>query len=231
MNGRTGSYAKFPKWNACTNASITFEFKTRQSKGLLMYTDDSGTYDFFELVLLDGALRMRLNIVDGRDGSVEFLVGKNLNNNNWHKVLIQRKRMETTITLDDNRDLTQTKLSYGSDFNFGDIEKNSGVYFGGMPQHHFSTNLRNLALPSVMFEKRLRGIFRNVIYGNCSCSLVRATAEPNPNLEFGIPEVCETRNPCRDCLCISSDSGPECKCVGLNCKSSKCLYVIYYLDR
>ncbi|XP_060080041.1 uncharacterized protein LOC132559439 isoform X2 [Ylistrum balloti] len=220
LNGGTGSYGRYPKWNACTNASISFEFKTRQDNGLLMYTDDAGTYDFFELVLVDGVLRMRLNIVDGRDGSVEFLIGENLADYNWHKVLIQRKRMETSLTIDDMTDQTQTRLSYGSDFNFGEIKNNSGVYFGGMPQHHFDTNLRNLALPSVMFVENLRGSFRNVIYGNCSCSLVRGVVEPKVGQSYGVPEVCETRNPCGDCLCISRDTTPECKCVGLSCKST-----------
>ncbi|XP_021368526.1 uncharacterized protein LOC110460117 isoform X2 [Mizuhopecten yessoensis] len=220
LDGRVGSYAKYPKWNACTNASISFEFKTQQVNGLLMYTDDAGTYDFFELVLVDGVLRMRLNIVDGRDGSVEFLIGENLADDKWHKVSVQRKRMATSITIDDDTDGTLRRLSYGSDFHFGDIQNNSGVYFGGMPQHHFSTNLRNLALPSVMFVKGLRSSFRNVIYGNCSCSLVRAVAEPRAGQYYGVPEICETRNPCGDCLCISGDTAPECKCIGLSCKST-----------
>ena len=49
LDGTDRSYARYPKWNACVNASISFEFKTTQDEGLLMYTDDGGKYDFFEV--------------------------------------------------------------------------------------------------------------------------------------------------------------------------------------
>ena len=49
QGGTSKSYARFPKWNACVNASISFEFKTLEGDGLLMYTDDKGKYDFFEV--------------------------------------------------------------------------------------------------------------------------------------------------------------------------------------
>lgn len=47
--GERETYAKFPKWDACINASISFEFKTRQKDGLLMYTDDNGRYDYLQV--------------------------------------------------------------------------------------------------------------------------------------------------------------------------------------
>ena len=49
LEGTDRSYARFPKWNACVNASISFEFKTTQDEGLLLYTDDGGKYDFVEV--------------------------------------------------------------------------------------------------------------------------------------------------------------------------------------
>jgi hypothetical protein len=47
--GETDTYAKYPKWDACINASIAFEFRTRQKDGLLMYTDDNGKYDYLQV--------------------------------------------------------------------------------------------------------------------------------------------------------------------------------------
>ena len=49
LDGSDRCYARYPKWNACVNATISFEFKTTQDEGLLMYTDDGGKYDFFEV--------------------------------------------------------------------------------------------------------------------------------------------------------------------------------------
>ena len=34
------SYALYPIWSVCLNASLSFEFKTTQQNGLLFYVDD-----------------------------------------------------------------------------------------------------------------------------------------------------------------------------------------------
>ena len=44
-------------------------------------------------------------------------------------------------------------LFQGIDFNFGDIDSNNYVFFGGLPSEYMR-NLASLALPSVMFEHR-----------------------------------------------------------------------------
>ena len=172
LQGTEESYARFPKWNACVNATISFEFRTTQPEALLMYVDDGGKYDFFQVVLSGGEIAIELNIVDGRDGHVYLNQGRNLNDGRWHKVEIRRNRMETTLIVDDINQ--QSEFAFGSDFNFGTLEKNSYVYFGGMP-NVFISKLTELALPSVMFNTvRMQGSFRNVLYGNCTCQTVRA---------------------------------------------------------
>lgn len=40
--GEKETFARYPKWNACNNASIMFEFRTTQPDGLLMYTNYHG---------------------------------------------------------------------------------------------------------------------------------------------------------------------------------------------
>ncbi|XP_062614011.1 uncharacterized protein LOC134275752 isoform X2 [Saccostrea cucullata] len=202
------SFAQYPKWNACINASLSFEFKTTQATGLLMYTDDGGSYDFFELSLQRGIAQLRINIVDGHDGSVEFQVGQNLNDNKWHRVTIQRNRMETTFSVDQE---SSKNVSYGSDFYFGNLANNSDVYFGGMPESYMK-HLETLALPSVMFDPHLAVEIRNVIYGNCSCVPVRGSLIRGVSLDGRFTEACEQRNHCGDCLCISVDAGPKCQC-------------------
>ncbi|KOB70283.1 Uncharacterized protein OBRU01_15659, partial [Operophtera brumata] len=76
-------YSQFKKWNAGLNGTLELEFKTDQQNGLLLYTDDGGTYDFFELKLVNGQLRLRYNLggVDGDTQSKtsrgkEFIFGK-----------------------------------------------------------------------------------------------------------------------------------------------------------
>lgn len=78
-------YSQFRKWNAGLNGTLELEFKTDQQNGLLLYTDDGGTYDFFELKLVNGALRLRYNL---GGGAQIITVGSNLNDGHWHKVQV-----------------------------------------------------------------------------------------------------------------------------------------------
>ena len=52
ISGSKTAHAQYPKWNACVNASISFEFKTAtttQEEALLMYVADGGTFDFIQV--------------------------------------------------------------------------------------------------------------------------------------------------------------------------------------
>ena len=218
------TYAKFPKWNACINASLSFEFRTLQSKSLLMYTDDRGRFDYAEILLVDGRVRLRMNIVDGREGSIEITLGERLNNNRWHRVEIQRNRMETTLYVDGQSD---SRVAFGSDFNFGEIQRNNYVFFGGLPNEYYDgdqTKLETLSLPSAYFEPRFDGSLRNIIYGNCSCMSVRAQLVTGESVSLNPREACDVENQCSsNCLCVTRDDGPGCQCVGFDCPQGECI--------
>ncbi|ELT97440.1 hypothetical protein CAPTEDRAFT_26965, partial [Capitella teleta] len=158
----SNSFARFPPWDACVNASISFEFKTTQQEGILMYVDDGGRYDFMEIMQRSGTIFLQLNIVDGREGRVEISVGNNLNDGRWHRVEVLRNRMETTLLVDGT---PSSRYSFGSDFYFGNPADRKPVYFGGVPPG-MADSLHNLALPSVIYETRFEGDIRNVLYSN-----------------------------------------------------------------
>nr|CAI5859226.1 unnamed protein product [Callosobruchus analis] len=138
LDGSANSYAQFRKWGGGANGSLEFEFKTDQPNGLLLYTDDGGTYDFFEIKLVEGALRLRYNL---GGGAQIITVGRDLNDGHWHKM----------------------RTSRGKEFRFGRFATNSDVFVGGMPSW-YNTKLTLLALPSVIFEPRFVGAVRNLIY-------------------------------------------------------------------
>ncbi|KAH9500061.1 Neurexin-1b [Bulinus truncatus] len=48
--GERETYARYPKWNACINASISFDFRTTLKDGLLMFTADRGQHDYLQFV-------------------------------------------------------------------------------------------------------------------------------------------------------------------------------------
>lgn len=85
LDGSQSSFAQFRKWYVGLNGSLELEFKTEQPNGLVLYTDDGGTYDFFELKLVEGALRLRYNL---GGGAQIITVGRDLHDGHWHKVQV-----------------------------------------------------------------------------------------------------------------------------------------------
>ncbi|KAJ8898276.1 hypothetical protein PR048_003636 [Dryococelus australis] len=166
LEGSQTSYAQFRKWDAGLNGTLELEFKTEQPNGLLLYTDDGGTYDFFELKLVEGALRLRYNL---GGGAQMLTVGRDLNDGHWHKVQVQRRGERTTLSVDG---ASQSRASRGKEFHFGRLATNSDVFVGGMPAW-YNTKLTLLALPSVIFEPRFGGAIRNLVYADDEVSVPR----------------------------------------------------------
>lgn len=96
LDGSQNSYAQFRKWYTGLNGSLELEFKTEQPNGLLLYTDDGGTYDFFELKLVEGALRLRYNL---GGGAQIITVGRDLHDGHWHKVQVSSTYIMLTFCL------------------------------------------------------------------------------------------------------------------------------------
>ncbi|XP_076392464.1 neurexin 1 isoform X5 [Megachile rotundata] len=229
LEGSATSYAQFRKWNAGLNGTLEFEFKTEQGNGLLLYTDDGGTYDFFEVKLVESALRLRYNL---GGGAQIVTVGHDLGDGHWHKVQITRCNENTTLTVDG---VSAVSTSRGKEFEFGKLMGNSDVYVGGMPSW-YNSKLTLLALPSVIFEPRFNGFIRNLVYADGENTVPRRQEMKSRDAKCGgfpcvenvkrksprslrnmmttnTTDACETRDPCQHGgICISTDSGPICEC-------------------
>ncbi|XP_054001780.1 neurexin-1 isoform X3 [Hylaeus anthracinus] len=229
LEGSATSYAQFRKWNAGLNGTLEFEFKTEQGNGLLLYTDDGGTYDFFEVKLVESALRLRYNL---GGGAQIVTVGHDLGDGHWHKVQITRCNENTTLTVDG---VSAVSTSRGKEFEFGKLAGNSDVYVGGMPSW-YNSKLTLLALPSVIFEPRFNGFIRNLVYADGEHTVPRRQEMKSRDAKCGgfpcvenvkrkaprslrnmmtanTTDACETRDPCQHGgICISTDSGPICEC-------------------
>ncbi|XP_043272551.1 neurexin-3 isoform X2 [Venturia canescens] len=230
LEGSSTSYAHFRKWNAGLNGTLEFEFKTEQGNGLLLYTDDGGTYDFFEIKLVESALRLRYNL---GGGAQIVTVGHDLGDGQWHKVQIARNNENTTLTVDG---VGATSTSRGKEYEFGRLSGNSDVYVGGMPSW-YNSKLTLLALPSVIFEPRFNGVIRNLVYADGDTVVPKRQEMKSRDSKCGgfpcvemigqhktprslrniitanTSDACETRDPCQHGgICISTDSGPICEC-------------------
>ncbi|XP_061384617.1 neurexin 1 isoform X3 [Danaus plexippus] len=205
-------YSQFRKWNAGLNGTLELEFKTDQPNGLLLYTDDGGTYDFFELKLVNGALRLRYNL---GGGAQIITVGNNLNDGHWHKVQVGRRDEHTSLSVDGS---TQSKASRGKEFDFGKFNTNSDVFIGGIPSS-YNSKLTTLALPSVIFEPKFRGSVRNLVYSDLPGQpprrqeLRHSRDLKSSRISNASGDACERRDPCQHGgVCISTDDGPICEC-------------------
>ena len=216
LEGSQISYAKFPPWDPCQNGSIALEFQTTRPHGLLLYADDGGRFDFLEVKLVGGVVRLRVNL---GGGVAVFSEGENLNDGNWHQVEITRDDKKTTLAVDS---VEQTKTIQGSEFNFGNISGNSFLYVGGLPIG-FSAKLSALALPSVVFEPRLRGSVRNLFYSTCGAPPRRAAMLDNVGVRTNELDECEHQEPCLNRgECISTDTGTICDCTATNYEGQFC---------
>ncbi|XP_041968966.1 neurexin-1 isoform X4 [Aricia agestis] len=205
-------YSQFRKWNVGLNGTLELEFKTDQPNGLLLYTDDGGTYDFFELKLVNGALRLRYNL---GGGAQIITVGSNLNDGHWHKVQVARRDEHTSLTVDG---IVQRKTSRGKEYVFGKFNTNSDVFVGGLPSS-YNSKLTTLALPSVIFEPKFRGSVRNLVYSDLPGQpprrqeLRHSRDLKSTRTGNASGDACERRDPCQHGgVCISTDDGPICEC-------------------
>lgn len=216
LEGSQISHAKFPRWNPCLNGSLSFEFRTTQGNSLLMYMDDGRQWDFIEVKLVGGVVRLRMNL--GNGASI-LSASQNLDDGDWHKVEIYRNNQETTLVVDS---IAQTRSSQGDELSFGNITQNSFVYVGGVPIS-FSAKLRYLALPSVIFEPRFRGSIRKMLYSDCGGETTEQNMISHEGVRTTTRDPCEDHNPClHEGVCVSTDTGSLCQCTGTNYEGQFC---------
>lgn len=158
LEGSPTSFAQFPRWVPGPNGSLEFEFLTREPSGLFLYTDDGGSYEFFEVKLIEGAVRLHYNL---GGGARLLTVGRGLNDGTWHKVRVSRRHDRTQLTVDG---ATETRSAKALVHEFGSPASNSFVYVGGLPELLTRQVGAKLTLPVITLEPRFAGQFRNLVY-------------------------------------------------------------------
>jgi len=100
---KTLAHAIYSPWNGSTNGTLLFEFKTTSGNAFLMYEDEPGGMDFFDIFLIDGRARMRLQIGQCKrpdpDHFEEYIEG-NFSDNKWHRVRVVREFKITYFKVD-----------------------------------------------------------------------------------------------------------------------------------
>ncbi|XP_037779515.1 neurexin-3-like [Penaeus monodon] len=196
LEGSPTSFAQFPRWVPGPNGSLEFEFLTREPSGLFLYTDDGGSYEFFEVKLIEGAVRLHYNL---GGGARLLTVGRGLNDGTWHKVRVSRRHDRTQLTVDG---ATETRSAKALVHEFGSPASNSFVYVGGLPELLTRQVGAKLTLPVITLEPRFAGQFRNLVYTGADgksrnqdmiASQVSLRSRQRPRRQRSSPAVAEAR--------------------------------------
>lgn len=125
------SYVAFDSWRPCLNGYVRFDIRTNAHDGTLAYIDDRGKFDFFYLKLIEGKLRLLFNLGNDRQA---LNVNMNVDDDQWHTILIKRDGQTTTLSIDNGRASNST-ITNADDLYFGGANQNeyqaSPFYFGG----------------------------------------------------------------------------------------------------
>ncbi|XP_062610815.1 neurexin-1-like [Saccostrea cucullata] len=213
LEGSSSSYAKFQKWRPCQNGSLHFEFQTSMASALLLYMDDGGFTDYFELSLLVGAIQLKVNLGGSQ---VRLNLGNSLNDSRWHKVGVFRQGRTVTLTVDQ---LSTSQEFYGRNLDFG-RGRNSPVFIGGLPSLYLDRQ-SDLTLQHVIYQPFLNGYVRKVLYSNCGESLIRPEMLDSSGI-VGETNLC-SRNLCKNGgVCITKDTQTTCDCSRTNYEGAFC---------
>ncbi|XP_073098142.1 neurexin 3 isoform X10 [Manis javanica] len=155
------AHISLPKWNTKRMGSISFDFRTTEPSGLILFThgkpqerkdarsQKNTKVDFFAVELLDGNLYL---LLDMGSGTIKVkATQKKANDGEWYHVDIQRDGRSGTISVNSRR----TPFTASGESEILDLE--GDMYLGGLPE-----NRAGLILPTELWTAMLN-------YGYVGC--------------------------------------------------------------
>ncbi|KAM4542830.1 neurexin-3a-like isoform 3-T5 [Odontesthes bonariensis] len=156
------AYISLPKWNTKRMGSISFDFRTTEPNGLILFThgkpqerkdaarsQKNTKVDFFAVELLDGSLYL---LLDMGSGTIKVKATQTkVNDGGWYHVDIQRDGRSGTISVNSRR----TPFTASGESEILDLE--GDMYLGGLPNDR-----TNLILPTELWTAMLN-------YGYVGC--------------------------------------------------------------
>ncbi|KAM9703236.1 neurexin 3b isoform 16-T16 [Menidia menidia] len=195
FTGSEGQWARYLRWDASSISDLTFQFKTSEPEGLLLYFDDGGYCDFLLLTVSEGKLRLHVSI-----DCAETTIGseKMVNDSRWHFATINRHNLWTGLAVDG-----QTKT--------GEVRPQrqfmkivSDLFLGGLPG---DIRTSAITLPSVRELPPFKGIITDLSYGSKLPTLIESQ-----KVRLEMMGLC-TENPCENGgICSLADGETYCDC-------------------
>ncbi|XP_053738066.1 neurexin-3b isoform X4 [Synchiropus splendidus] len=195
FTGSEGQWARYLRWDASSRSDLTFQFKTSQSEGLLLYFDDGGVCDFLLLTLHEGKLQLRVSI-DCAETTVAS--AKRVNDSRWHFAAINRHNLRTGLAVDGQT--TTGEVRPQRQF----MKIISDLFLGGLPG---DIRTSAITLPSVRKLAPFRGVIADLSYGSKLPTLINSQ-----KVRLEMIGLC-TDSPCENGgICSLADGETYCDC-------------------
>ncbi|XP_055974526.1 neurexin-1 isoform X15 [Sorex fumeus] len=224
------SFISLPKWNAKKTGSISFDFRTTEPNGLILFSHGKPRHqkdaknpqmikvDFFAIEMLDGHLYL---LLDMGSGTIKIkALQKKVNDGEWYHVDFQRDGRSGTISVNTLR----TPYTAPGESEILDLDDE--LYLGGLPE-----NKAGLVFPTEVWTALLNygyvGCIRDLFIDGQSKDIrqmaeVQSTAGVKPSCSRETAKPCLS-NPCKNNgLCRDGWNRYVCDCSGTGYLGRSC---------
>uniref|UniRef100_A0A671T6L7 Neurexin-1a-like n=1 Tax=Sinocyclocheilus anshuiensis TaxID=1608454 RepID=A0A671T6L7_9TELE len=225
------SFITLPKWNTKKTGSISFDFRTTEPNGLLLFSHGKPKQqtkeakspltlkvDFFAIEMLDGLLYLLLDMGSGTTKTL--LVNKKVNDGEWYHVDFQRDGRSGTTCINTIR--TPYKAPGNSEI----LDLDDNLYLGGLPE-----NKADMVFPTEVWTALLNygyvGCIRDLFISGQSKDIrriaeVQKSAGVKPSCSKEAPKQCLS-NPCQNNgICREGWNRYVCDCSGTGNLGNSC---------
>ncbi|XP_063300033.1 neurexin-1 isoform X21 [Pelobates fuscus] len=224
------SFISLPKWNAKKTGSISFDFRTTEPNGLILFSHGKPRHqkdaknpqmikvDFFAIEMLDGHLYLLLDMGSGTI-KIKALV-KKVNDGEWYHVDFQRDGRTGTISVNSLR----TPYTAPGESEILDLDDD--LYLGGLPE-----NKAGLVFPTEVWTALLNygyvGCIRDLFIDGQSKDIrqmaeIQSTAGVKPSCSRETAKPC-INNPCKNNgVCRDGWNRYVCDCSGTGYLGRSC---------
>uniref|UniRef100_Q28146-11 Isoform 11a of Neurexin-1 n=1 Tax=Bos taurus TaxID=9913 RepID=Q28146-11 len=224
------SFISLPKWNAKKTGSISFDFRTTEPNGLILFSHGKPRHqkdakhpqmikvDFFAIEMLDGHLYL---LLDMGSGTIKIkALQKKVNDGEWYHVDFQRDGRSGTISVNTLR----TPYTAPGESQILDLDDE--LYLGGLPE-----NKAGLVFPTEVWTALLNygyvGCIRDLFIDGQSKDIrqmaeVQSTAGVKPSCSRETAKPCLS-NPCKNNgMCRDGWNRYVCDCSGTGYLGRSC---------
>ncbi|XP_022429579.1 neurexin-1 isoform X16 [Delphinapterus leucas] len=224
------SFVSLPKWNAKKTGSISFDFRTTEPNGLILFSHGKPRHqkdakhpqmikvDFFAIEMLDGHLYL---LLDMGSGTIKIkALQKKVNDGEWYHVDFQRDGRSGTISVNTLR----TPYTAPGESEILDLDDE--LYLGGLPE-----NKAGLVFPTEVWTALLNygyvGCVRDLFIDGQSKDIrqmaeVQSTAGVKPSCSRETAKPCLS-NPCKNSgMCRDGWNRYVCDCSGTGYLGRSC---------